>query len=78
MIYVKESIQSKQIEIPGNSLECVAVKIILSPEMLFVVITLYRPPTAKDIFVDHLAVVLKMYGSKELILIDKTRRKKLT
>lgn len=64
MIYIKEGIQCKQIDIPENTLECVGVNITLSPEMSFIVIALYRPPPSKDIFFDLLSDVLKQYGSK--------------
>ena len=85
MIYVKEGIQCKQLDIPENSLECVGVTITLSPEMSFSVIVVYRPPTSKDVFFDLLSDVLKQCDSKEVLLmgdfylnwLDRTRRRKL-
>lgn len=85
LIYLKESIQSKQFEIKENTLECVGVTITLSPEMSFVVLAVYRPPSATNVFFDCLSVILKQYQAKEVILmgdfnlnwLDKTRRKKL-
>lgn len=50
LIYVKDSIQSQQIAIPENNLECVGVKITLSPQMSFAVLVVYRPPTASNDF----------------------------
>lgn len=41
LIYVKESMQSKQLGIDENILECVWVTITLSPEMSFVVFAVY-------------------------------------
>lgn len=58
MIYIKEGIQCKQIDIPENTLECVGVNITLSPEMSFVVVVLYQPPTSKVIFFYLLSDVL--------------------
>lgn len=43
LIYVKDSLQCEQIDIQENSLECVGVKITLSPQMSFLVFVLYRP-----------------------------------
>lgn len=85
LIYVKDSIQSQQIVFPENNLECVGVKLTLSPEMYFAVFAVYRPPTATNEFYDCLNVILKQYGKMEVILMgdfnlnwqDKTRRKKL-
>lgn len=59
MIYVKERFDRKLIENLSESLECVGFTIRLSPVMPFVVIVLYRPPTAKDIFFIHLTEILK-------------------
>lgn len=61
------------------------VTVRLSPEMSFVVIVLYRPPTAKDIFFTHRIEILKKCNNKEIILLgdfninwlDKSCRKKL-
>lgn len=84
LIYVKDSLQCEQIDIPKTTLECVAVKITLSPEMSFFVITIYRPPKTKDVFYDQLSEVLKKFSCKELILmgdfnlnwLDKAEREK--
>lgn len=85
LIYVKESIQSKQIDIDDNILECVGVTITLSTEMSFVVFAVYRPPTATNVFFDSLSAILKRYDGKEVLLmgdfnlnwLDRARRKRL-
>lgn len=80
MIYVKEGCQCKQIDTPEKSLEPLVGKTLYLEKCL--VISLYRPPTAKDILFDHLSRVFKRYGSKKLTLmgdfnlnwLDKTLR----
>ncbi len=69
----------------GDVLECVGIKIRLSPEMSFAVLVLYRPPTSNIVFFDHLTNILKKCDAKEILLmgdfninwIDKNGRKKL-
>lgn len=85
MIYVKEHLDCKLTENLTDSLECVGVTIRLSAEMSFKVIVLYRPPTAKNIFFNHLIEILKKCDNKETILLgdfhinwlNKSIRKKL-
>ena len=50
--------------------ECVAVEISLSHEMSFTIICMYRSPSAKVDFYDHLKTVLNLCNSnKEIILL---------
>lgn len=85
LIYVKDTMQSEQINIPASNLECVGVKITLSPQMSFTVFAVYRPPAATNDFFDYISDVLKQYAGSEVILmgdfnlnwLDKSRRKKL-
>lgn len=85
MIYVKDTFQCVHMESVGEVLECVRIKIRLSPEMSFAVLVLYRPPTANNIFFDHLTDILKKCDVKEILFmgdfnincIDKNGRKKL-
>lgn len=49
VIYIKDGIHCKQIDILDSSLKCVGVSITLSPEMYFTVIVIYQLPTAKDV-----------------------------
>ena len=69
LLYVKNNIQCKQMDLPNNALECVAVTISLSPEMSFNIIVLYRPPNEKDTFFDDLKEVLKICNGKEVLLM---------
>ena len=85
MIYVKDSFQCTQIEAVGDVLECMGIKIRLSPEMSFAVIVLYRPPSTNDLFFNHFTDMLKKCDAKEILLMgdfninwfDKNGRKKL-
>ena len=85
LLYIKNNIQCKQIDLPKNTLECVGATVILSPEMSFNIVVLYRPPNENDVFFDNLSAVLKACDNKETLLLgdfnlkwlDKTRRKKL-
>lgn len=85
LIYVKNTITCKQMDLPKNDLEFVRVTASLSPEMSFNIIVMYRPPNEKDTFFDKLKEVLKVCNNKEVPLmgdfnlnwLDKTRRKKL-
>ena len=43
LIYLKNSIDSHQIDIPDPTIECVGVTIKLSPQMSFIVLCVYRP-----------------------------------
>lgn len=63
-----------------------AVKMILSTNMSFTVICIYRPPSSNSMFYEHLRNILKEFdGNKELILVgdlninwtEKSKRKKL-
>lgn len=54
-----------------NSQQCAnLVLYTLSPEMSFTVIVLFRPPTAKHAFCNHLANVLKTCDAKEVLWMD--------
>lgn len=85
MVYVKENIKTEELPLITDNLECIGIKMILSPEMHFNVIVVYRPPTAKDCFINSLSDILKQYSNKELIVmgdfnldwLNKARRKKL-
>ena len=87
LLYVKDTIQCKQIEWPAEvQIECVGLDITLSTEMSFILICLYRHPNAKADFYDQLKVLLNFCDlNKEIILIgdfnvnwdDKKGRKNL-
>jgi len=54
----------------AQDLECIIVTIVLSPQMSFTVVGLYRPPNSTKTFYNKLKSVLKEIGSKtELIVL---------
>lgn len=69
LIYVKDSIDSHQIDIPDQTIECVGVTIKLSPQMSFIVLCVYRPPNATSDFYTGLTKILKTYERKEILLM---------
>ncbi len=87
LIYVKDNIKCERIIFKeAGTLEYVALKIILSRQMSFILIALYRPPSANETFYDQLTDMLKECNhNKELILMgdynlnweDKGKRRKL-
>ncbi len=87
LIYVKDNIKCERIIFKeAATLEYVALKIILSQQMSFILIGLYRPPSANETFYDQLTDMLKECNhNKELILMgdynlnweDKGKRRKL-
>uniref|UniRef100_A0AAR2J957 Reverse transcriptase domain-containing protein n=1 Tax=Pygocentrus nattereri TaxID=42514 RepID=A0AAR2J957_PYGNA len=51
-------------------IECIGLNVSLSPEMSFIVICLYRPPSSNSLFYEHLYSILKECDEKkELILM---------
>ena len=55
---------------PAISLEYVALKVVLSPQMSFIIIGFYRPPTANDTFYEELTDILKECDhNNEIILM---------
>ena len=87
LFYVREGIKcEREVYKAGSTLEYVGIKIILSKQMSFNIIGVYRPPSADDTFYDQLAEVLNECNhNKELLLMgdfnvnweDKSKRKKL-
>jgi len=87
LMYVKDSIKCERMFFkPAISLEYVALKVVLSQQMSFIIIGLYRPPTANDTFYTELANIIKECDhNKEIILMgdfnlnweDKLKRRKL-
>lgn len=71
LIYVKNGIKCEHVVFKaGSTLEYVVLKIILSQQMSFIIIGVYRPPSAKDTFYDQLTDILKECNhNKELILM---------
>ena len=87
MIYVKDAIKCERIKLDtADDVECVAITVVLSQQMSFILIAFYRPPSANDSFYSTLANMLKQCKQqKEVILMgdfnlnweDKGKRKKL-
>lgn len=87
MIYIKDHINCQQICWPfDHDLECIGVNILLSPEMSFVLIVVYRPPSSNNDFYITFKKLLQACDFKtEVILLgdfncnwlNKTNRKSL-
>ena len=83
LIYVEGTMQSQQMNTPASNLECVRVKITLSPQTSSAV-AVYRPAAATKSVLDCIADVLHQYAGSEMILmgdlnlnwLDKARRKR--
>ena len=59
LFYVKDHIHCTQIDwVSENDLECIGLKVTLSPQMSFTLIGLYRPPKTKVVFFDQLKAIL--------------------
>ncbi len=87
LIYVKNKLSCKEIvRSTALDFDCVGIEIMLSNEMSFSLICLYRQPTAKADFYNQLKHLLKSCDSnKEIIIVgdfninwyDKQNRKNL-
>ncbi len=87
LVYVKNTITCNLIEWPQEiDMEYIGLNMSLSPQMSFIVICLYRPPSTNNIFYEYLHNILKQCdGKKEIILMGdfninwdkKSERKKL-
>ena len=71
LIYVRDSIKCNVIEWSHKELnfDCIGLNIMLSPEMSFTVICLYRPPKTNSLFYDQLQTILKECDNKKEIII---------
>ncbi|OON91327.1 MAG: hypothetical protein ATN33_01430 [Epulopiscium sp. Nele67-Bin001] len=70
LIYVREKYKCELIRWPKEAnVECIGLNISLCPAMSFTVICVYRPPSAKDVFYDHLQTILKHCNSKKEIIL---------
>lgn len=60
MIYVKDRIQCNEIHWSNcEELECIGLNIILSPQMSFTLIVIYRPPSSSISFYEKFEKLLK-------------------
>ncbi len=71
LFYIKDCISCKEIQCHAEmDLECICLDVMLSPQMYFILIGLYRPPSAKSVFHEKLCTVLRECTSgKEVILM---------
>lgn len=70
LLYIKSTLKCNQIEWPSDvSLECVGVDISLSAEMSFILICMYRKPSAKLDFYDQLKQLLNHCDLKKEVII---------
>lgn len=71
LVYVRDTIKCSQLNQPSEvSIEHVSVRISLSAEMSFVLVCLYRPPSAKSDFYVQLKALLKHHADHaETIII---------
>jgi len=86
-MYVKDNIRCEQIDLTCvNELECIAITIILSQQMSFNVIGVYRPPSYDVTFYENFKNLLKVLDTKKECIVlgdfninwaEKTTRKKL-
>lgn len=87
LFYVRNTLTCRQLEWPSDvNFDCVGVEVTLSRQMSFILICLYRHPSAKVEFYDQLKRVLNSCNhNKEVIIIgdlninwdDKQGRKNL-
>ena len=87
IFYVREHLKCTQIEwVCVHNLECIGLKIALSPQMSITLIGMYRPPSASNAFYAELQALLKECDTKnEVILLgdlninwlDKSNRRQL-
>lgn len=86
MVYIKNSIQCEEINLANCDLECIGLKMILSPQMFFSLIVIYSPPSSNIDFYEKLQNMLANCNfDKEVIIMgdfnvnweDRSVRKKL-
>lgn len=59
MVYIKSTLQCHKIKWSHNLLECLGLNITLSPQMSFVLVVMYRPPSADNSFYENFEQLLK-------------------
>ena len=71
LLYVKSKLKCKLLELPeAVKFDCVGIEVLLSTEMSFVFMCLYRHPSASLEFYDQLKIMLNSVGpNKELIIL---------
>ncbi len=87
MIYVRDTIHCKEIQWQNpNNLECVGLNVILLPQMSYILIVIYRPPSSNISFYDKFKKLLCQCDFRKYIIVmgdlninweDKSSRKKI-
>lgn len=69
-MHIRDDIRCKQTDRTcANEIECIAVIIILSPQMSFNVIGVYRPPSSDVTFYEHFKNLLKELDIKKECIV---------
>ena len=69
MIYVKDRIQCDEIHWSNcGELECIGLNIILSPQMSFTLIVIYRPPSSNISFYEKFESAVQQIEWDDLLL----------
>ena len=70
LFYIKDHIFCKEIQYSvENDIECICLDVILSPQMSFILIGVYRPPSAKSVYLEKLNAMLRECSSKKEVII---------
>lgn len=86
MIYAKDNIHCDEIRWSNHELECIGLNVTLSPQMSFILIVIYRPPSSNVDFYEKFNNMLKECNFKKEVIImgdfninweDKLSRKNL-
>ncbi len=73
MLYIKDRISCEEVQCSVETeLEYISLNVSLSPQMSFTLIGVYRPPSAKAVFLDKLKTVFREcnFGKEIIILGD--------
>lgn len=70
LFYIKDHIVCKEIQYSvENDIECICLDVILSPQMSFILIGVYRPPSAKSVYLEKLNAMLRECSSKKEVIM---------
>ncbi len=70
LFYIKDCISCKEIQCHAEmDLECICLDVMLSPQMSFILIGVYRPPSAKSVFHEKLCTVLRECTSGNFVIL---------
>lgn len=71
MIYAKDTFNCNEIHVTDeNDLEFIGLNVTLSPQMSYILVVIYRPPSSNADFYEKLDILLKQLNpAKELIIL---------